>query len=177
MTEISPLHAIHHMAFRCRDAEETRAFWEDVLAMPLAAALAFDKDPAGQPLDYMHLFFALGDGNFIAFFDLPDHADEALFAKKWGMDLHMAISVDSYDTMMAYKARIKEKANKTVIGPIDHGFVHSIYFYDPNGLQCEITCRDAKYDEILAAEKRATADEMAKWQARKARRRAAAPAG
>ncbi|MEX2249511.1 MAG: hypothetical protein WD671_07735, partial [Parvibaculum sp.] len=48
-------------------------------------------------------------------------------------------------------------------GPIDHHFCHSIYFFDPSGLACEITVRDAKHDEIMAAEGDRAAQAIHEW--------------
>ena len=36
---------MHHMAYRCRDAAETKKFYVDLLGLEQSAALAFDKDP------------------------------------------------------------------------------------------------------------------------------------
>ena len=59
---------VHHAAFRCRDAEQTRWFYEEVLGLPLAAAMVFDALPGtGKKSQYMHLFFELGDGNLLPF--------------------------------------------------------------------------------------------------------------
>ena len=33
---VAPIHGLHHFAWRCRDAEETRHFYEDLLGLPLA---------------------------------------------------------------------------------------------------------------------------------------------
>lgn len=68
----TPLQHIHHVAYRCRDAEQTRWFWEDVMGFPLRMAMVFDDEPgSGRKIDYMHLFFEMGDNNFVAFFDSP----------------------------------------------------------------------------------------------------------
>src|ERR1700733_16072788 len=66
------LRHIHHHAFRCRDAEETRHFYEDILKMPLVAAMVMDVNQAtADPEPFCHIFFEMGDGNCIAFFDYP----------------------------------------------------------------------------------------------------------
>ena len=39
----APVLGLHHFAYRCRDAEETRHFYEDILGLPLDC-LARDKD-------------------------------------------------------------------------------------------------------------------------------------
>jgi catechol 2,3-dioxygenase-like lactoylglutathione lyase family enzyme len=162
------LKGVHHTAFRCRDAEETRKFYEDILGLPLKASLVFEEEPGtGRPLPYMHLFFALGDGNYVAFFDVPNGVHEGKFKMKWGMDLHFAMEAESFEAMMAFKARL-DAVGVACFGPIDHHFVHSIYFYDPNGVNVEITCRDPRHDEIMAAEASEASAIMAAWTARKA---------
>lgn len=146
----TPLHHIHHTAYRCRDAEQTRWFWEDVMGFPLAAAMVFDEEPGSNvKRDYMHLFFQMGDGNFIAFFDVPDDVNEKMFIPKHGFDQHIAFEVDNMDELKAWRRHLK-KMGRPCFGPIDHGFIHSLYMYDPNGIQVEITIKDARYDAILA---------------------------
>jgi glyoxylase I family protein len=67
------IHGLNHYAFRCRNAEETRHFYEDVLKLPLAATVYHDTVPStGAYQPYFHIFFELGDGSFLAFFDLLD---------------------------------------------------------------------------------------------------------
>lgn len=150
VVELKQLHNMHHTAFRCRDAEQTRWFYEDVLGFKLAAAMVFDEEPgANKKRDYMHLFFQSGDGNFIAFFDVPDDVDEKMFIARHGFDQHIAFEVETMEELKAWRKRINA-LGRPCFGPIDHGFIHSIYMYDPNGVQVEITVRDSRYDEILA---------------------------
>ena len=167
------LKGVHHSAFRCRDAEETRQFYEDILGLPLKAALVFEEEPgSGRPIPYMHLFFELGDGNYVAFFDVPEGAHSGKFKMKWGMDLHFAMEAESHEAMMAFKARL-DAAGIPCFGPIDHHFVHSIYFYDPNGINVEPTCRDAQHDAIMAQEAANAAEVIAAWTARTAAQKTA----
>jgi catechol 2,3-dioxygenase-like lactoylglutathione lyase family enzyme len=157
------LRGIHHSAFRCRDAEETRRFYEDVLGLPLAAALTFDEEPGtGKPHPYMHLFFALGDGNFIAFFDAPDSAKPKHFFPSHGFDRHVAFETSDLASLTAMKARL-DTAGIANFGPIDHHFVHSLYMWDPNGLQVEVTYRDPHHDAIMAKEASEAHTTMARW--------------
>lgn len=146
-----PIVGAHHVAFRCQDVQATRHFYADLLGLELAAALAFDESPGGSPLRYMHLFFRMGDGRFIAFFDLPDNPRPELFRPSSGFNRHIALEVADAGSLEAGKARL-EQAGLTVEGPIDHGFVQSIYTYDPNGIQVELTCRSATHDAYLAME-------------------------
>jgi catechol 2,3-dioxygenase-like lactoylglutathione lyase family enzyme len=153
----------HHIAYRCRDAEETRKFYVDLLGLKPAAALAFDRDSRGKQNPFMHLFFEMGDGKFVAFFDEPNTANDDVFRMKDGIeDYHFAFEVATREELDAFIARLKE-AKVPVFGPIDHHFCHSIYFFDPNGLACEITVRDAKHDEIMEAEGGRAAQAIREW--------------
>ena len=52
-----PIKNVHHVAFRCRDAEQTRWFYEDVLGLKLAAAMPFDHlSGTDKKIEYMHIF-------------------------------------------------------------------------------------------------------------------------
>ena len=56
-----PVFGVHHTAYRCRDAEETRAFYEDKLGFPMTLALEIEEEPStGNPLKYLHIFFDIG---------------------------------------------------------------------------------------------------------------------
>ncbi len=162
----TPLHHIHHVAYRCRDAEQTRWFWEEVMGFPLRMAMVFDEAPGmSGKCDYMHLFFQMGDDNFIAFFDSPDDdINEATFRAKHGFDLHIAFECDTMEELKAWRRRIN-KMGRPCFGAIDHAFIHSIYMYDPNGIQVEITVKDAKYNEIAEAESKDAKEILAKWTA------------
>ena len=166
------LKGIHHSAFRCRDAEETRAFYEDVLGLPVAAALAFEEEPgSGKAHPYVHIFFRMPDGNYIAFFDAPDSAKPEHFRPAHGFDRHIAFEADTGAQLADWKARL-EAAGVACFGPIDHHFVKSLYMWDPNGLQVEITARDPQHDPILQAEEAAARDVLAEWTARTSRSKA-----
>jgi catechol 2,3-dioxygenase-like lactoylglutathione lyase family enzyme len=158
-----PIQSIHHVAFRCFDAEETRSFYEDVMGMELAAALVFDEAPGdGAALEYMHLFFRMGDENFIAFFDLPDHLASQKFKSTSGFNRHIALRVRDHAEVEAVGARWREHGLK-VEGPIDHGFVYSVYTYDPNGIQVEVTCPTSTHDQVLAEEQLQSRAALAEW--------------
>ncbi|WP_081195013.1 VOC family protein [Halomonas sp. BC1] len=165
-TDLAPparLKHINHVAFRCRDAEQTRWFYEDVLGLPLTMALTFDEEPgSSRKVDYMHLFFEMADGNFIAFFDAPESMDEMQFRPKHAFDLHLAFEVDTLDELKAWRRRIN-KAGRPCFGPIDHDMLHSIYMYDPNGIQVEITIKDTDYRNIVAADKASAHEVLAAW--------------
>jgi catechol 2,3-dioxygenase-like lactoylglutathione lyase family enzyme len=134
-----PVCRMHHFAWRCRDAEETRAFYEDLLGLPLAHIVRADHVPStGAYCPYVHLFFQLKDNSFIAFFDLGDNqnADPSPNTPAWVN--HFAMKVESLEALHRFKQRL-EAAGVEVLGPTDHGFLQSIYFFDPNGIRLEFT--------------------------------------
>lgn len=154
---------VHHTAWRCRDAAETRWFYETVCGLELEAALSFKEAPgSGLPLRYMHLFFKMGDGNFVAFFDVPDSAKEDYFKQRSGFNLHFAMEVETMAELEAFKKRWQDHGLE-VYGPLDHHFVQSIYTYDPNGIQVEITCKTPAYQAIMTDERQHTDVHMAAW--------------
>ena len=164
----TPLKGIHHSAYRCRDAEETRAFYEDVLRLPLAAVVQEENEPgSGRPNPFVHLFFRLPDGNFIAFFDAPGSVKDGDFTLAHGFDRHVAFEAEDEATLLAWRDQLSA-AGVPCFGPIDHGFVKSVYFADPNGLPLEITARVAAHDAILADDARTAHATIAAWSARKA---------
>ena len=161
------LRGIHHSAYRCRDAEETRAFYEDLLGLPLAAALEEEREPgSGRKNPFVHIFFKLGDGNYIAFFDAPGSAAPTSFDLVHGFDRHVAFEAADEDAMKAWQDKLNA-AGVPCFGPIDHGFVKSVYFSDPNGLPLEITSRVASHDAIMAEEADHARAIIANWTAKK----------
>ena len=64
--------SLHHVAYRCKDAKETTDFYTKVLGLEYAMAMAEDRVPStGEQSPYMHIFFRMADGSYVAFFELP----------------------------------------------------------------------------------------------------------
>ena len=166
---LAPIHGLHHFAYRCRDAEETRHFYEDILGLPLAHVIKADRVPStGEECPYVHVFFQMRDGSFIAFFDLGDNVAPAPSLNTPAWVNHLALRMNSVDEVLAAKKRLEE-ADIAVVGMTDHGFVQSIYFFDPNGIRLELTTETLSDAE--AAEFRAEAHgALATWTAEKAAR-------
>ncbi len=131
---------LHHNAYRCRDAEETRAFYEDFLGLPLASALEIGKTATGRSAQVLHTFFQMEDGSFLAFFEAPGEPFD--FKTQRDFDLHIALEVEM-DKLHEMFERGKAEG-RDVRGISDHGFIHSIYFRDPNGYVIELTAKVEK---------------------------------
>lgn len=129
---------LNHVAWRCRDAEETRAFYEDILGLPLAHVVCEDRVPStGESTSFAHVFFRMRDGSFVAFFDLGD-GQGASDPTTPGWVNHLAMSVGSVEELERAKQRLVD-AGVDVIGIVDHHWLKSIYFHDPNGLRLELS--------------------------------------
>ena len=84
---------LHHNAYRCRDSEETRRFYEDFLGLPLVEALEIGATKTGRATQTLHTFYRLDDGSHLAFFEAPDMPFE--FKQQHDFDLHIALEVDA----------------------------------------------------------------------------------
>ena len=125
---------LHHAAYRCRDSEETRAFYEDFLELPLVEAFPITATATGRETSVLHTFYQMADGSCIAFFEASDQPFE--FKDQHDFDLHIALQVDS-ETLERMFAKGKAEGIDTR-GVSDHGFINSIYFRDPNGYVVEL---------------------------------------
>lgn len=166
-TAMPAIERLHHFAWRCRDAEETRHFYEDVLGLPLVHVIRSETVPStGEFCPYVHLFFELGDGSSIAFFDLGDNQAPEPSANTPSWVQHIALRVSSTDALLAARDRLLQ-CGVDVVGPTDHNFVTSIYFFDPNGLRLELTTPSGESAYLETARSQAHAA-CASWTREKA---------
>ena len=154
---------LHHNAYRCRDSEETRVFYEDFLGLGLADAFEIHETKSGRETSVLHSFYELGDGSYLAFFEVPDTPFD--FKVQHDYDLHIALEVDA-DTLMSMFEKGKAQGIETR-GVVDHGFIHSIYFRDPNGYVIELTAPTDGAAAYAVKAKAAAHDNLARWQAAK----------
>ena len=149
---------LNHAAYRCRDSEETRKFYEDFLELPLVKAFPIGTTATGRAAQVLHSFYRMADGSCIAFFE--DRERPFDFIEQHDFDLHIALTVDN-ETL----ERMLEKGREAGIdtrGPSDHGFIHSIYFRDPNGYVVELAAPVESSASAFDAEKATAA--LAEWQ-------------
>lgn len=158
-----PILGVHHGAYRCRDAEQTIWFYSDVLGLVDKTGIVLDiVTGSGAEDPYLHLFFRMKNGEFLAFFDAPGSADPDWFERKESFDLHWAFEVENEEDLLAMQERINS-FGISAVGPVDHGFVKSIYMYDPNGIQMELTWRVPDHDRILEGATAAFPAKLAEW--------------
>jgi len=145
---------IHHVAYRCRDAKETVDWYGKYLGMNFVLAIAEDHVPSTHAPDpYMHVFLDAGQGNVLAFFELPNSPSMGKDPNTPEWVQHIAFKVDSLDSLLAAQARL-EAAGIEVVGPTDHTIFKSIYFFDPSGHRLELAADTAtpemnrKLDEV-----------------------------
>ena len=145
---------VHHVAYRCIDAKQTVEWYQKHLDMKFVLAIAEDEVPSTKAPDpYMHIFLDAGQGNILAFFELPSQApmDRDRNTPEWVQ--HLALEVDSVQTLLAAKQRL-EAGGVEVLGPTDHTIFKSIYFFDPNGHRLELAANTGtpammnKLDEV-----------------------------
>lgn len=157
---------LHHYAYKARDAEETRHFYEDILGLPLYHIIQSDYVPStGEYCPYTHFFFRLKDGSFIAFFDIGDD-EKALPSPNTPLWInHIAFRVDTVEELENTKARLVAHGIE-VLGVTDHHIFKSIYFFDPNGIRLELSAQLA--DEVQMARESTTAHaRLNEWTARR----------
>jgi catechol 2,3-dioxygenase-like lactoylglutathione lyase family enzyme len=154
---------LHHNAYRCRDSEETRQFYEGFLGLPLAGAVRIKESKTGRSTDVLHTFYEMDDGSYLAFFDAPDRPFE--FKDQHDYDLHIALEVDNA-ALAGMLAKAKAEGRE-VRGVSDHGFIHSIYFRDPNGYVIELTAKQPGHERDMDPAVNGARRIIDEWQSQK----------
>ena len=154
------LKGLHHNAYRCRDSEETRRFYEDFLGLPLVNAFEIKETKTGRPTRTLHSFYEMDDSSCLAFFEDPDHPFD--FKNQRDYDLHIALEVEPADLhVMLAKGKA---AGIDTRGVADHQFIDSIYFRDPNGYVIELTAKRPDYAVQAVAFRAGAHQALASWQ-------------
>jgi len=135
-SDMMPMYSgINHLAMVTGDMDGTIRFWRDLLEMRLVGGLG--------RTGYRHYFFEISEHDMIAFFEWPDV--EKIPEKDHGVPVrgpvafdHVSFGVQSDDDLWVLKDRL-EAAGFWVSEVIDHGFIHSIYTFDPNRIPIEFS--------------------------------------
>jgi catechol 2,3-dioxygenase-like lactoylglutathione lyase family enzyme len=132
----------HHVAFACRDLAATTHFYEDLMGFPLVHT---EINTMGNGF-FRHVFYDLGDGSAIAFFDLHEAGEregwETAISTGNGLPIwvnHVSFKADA-DKQETVRAAMAAEGIKPKM-EVDHGWCYSLYFTDPNGILVEL-CRD-----------------------------------
>src|SRR4051812_43099052 len=122
----SSARGLHHTALICSDVERTVRFYQDVLEFPLTEIVE-NRDYPGSS----HFFFDVGNGNLLAFFDLPG-LDLGPYAEVLGGLHHLAIAVEP-----ARWTHLRSRLDEAAV-PYQEESGTSIYFRDPDGARVEL---------------------------------------
>lgn len=126
---------INHLAMVTDDMDKTIRFWRDLLGMRLVAGLGRNG--------YRHYFFEISETDMIAFFQWSEV--DNISKKGHGEPVkgpiafdHVSIGVEDDDALWALKDLLQADGH-WVSEVVDHGFIHSIYAYDPNQIPIEFS--------------------------------------
>ncbi len=137
------LQGVHHVAYRCKDAKETVEFYKQTLGMDFLLAISEDFVPSTkEPDPYMHIFLDAGNGNVLAFFEVPNSKPMGRDENTPAWVQHIAFKVKDMETLLAAKEKL-EGLGLSVLGPVNHELFRSIYFHDPSGHRLELAADTA----------------------------------
>jgi len=157
-----PVRGMHHHAFRSCDIEKTRQFYEEVIGLPLVATFVETENPVYKDgPSYIHVFFELGDGSGLAFFQFQPNGAPTNFAARDSFDHHLALEVDGKETIQAVERRYQELGLSYYIH--DHGYVYSIYTRDPNGMILELTTKTEVTSSVMAERRQTAHADLKRW--------------
>jgi glyoxylase I family protein len=132
----------HHVAYACRDLEATQHFYEDLMGFPLVHT---EVEHVKEGF-FRHVFYDLGDGSCLAFFDVHGVGEK----EGWSSEVSRAAGLPVWVNHVAFRAtaerqeEVRARMESAGIQPlmeVDHGWCHSLYYLDPNGIMVEL-CRD-----------------------------------
>ena len=157
-----PLQNVHHVVYRCKDAKETAAFYTEILELDYALAVSHDRVGSdGELTPLFHLFFEMKDGRWLAFFELPNCPPMAMDPNTPDWVQHLAFEVESEEELLRLKKKLDD-AGVDVVGPKDHEFCTSIYFFDPNGHRMELAHQKGT-PEMMEEFRRTAQPMLEKW--------------
>jgi len=156
---------LHHTAYVSTDLERTRAFYEDVIGLPLLAAWCESDELFGAVRTYCHLFFGLADGGALAFFKFANAEDQELFGPRMPETPfhHIALKVDA-DVQAGIEHRLQAAGYEPPrMFVLEHGYCRSLYATDPDGMIVEFTVDHPEVEKINAARRATAHADLRRW--------------
>jgi catechol 2,3-dioxygenase-like lactoylglutathione lyase family enzyme len=156
---------LHHTAYVSSDLERTRAFYEDLIGLPLIATWCEADELFGAVRTYCHLFFGLADGGALAFFKFANKEDQALFGPKMPETpfRHIALKVDE-DVQSGIERRLKAAGYQSPkIYVLEHGYCRSLYAEDPDGMLLEFTVDHPEVEKINVMRSTTAHADLKRW--------------
>lgn len=156
---------LHHTAYVSKNLEATRKFYEDVIGLPLMAAWCESDELFGAERTYCHLFFGLGDGGALAFFQFARKEDQDLFGPSMPATPfhHVALKVDN-EVQGEIEQRLRQAGfQEPQIYVLEHGYCRSLYATDPDGMIVEFTVDHPDVDQINAKRRADAHAELQRW--------------
>jgi glyoxylase I family protein len=156
---------LHHTAYVTKDLEATRRFYEDVIGLPLVATWCEKDELFGKERTYCHVFFGLGDGGALAFFQFADAEDAAQFgpAMPFTPFHHIALNVDAATQQGIEKRLAAAGYREPQSFVLEHGYCRSVYATDPNGMIVEFTLDHPQAEAINATRLKDAHGELKRW--------------
>jgi catechol 2,3-dioxygenase-like lactoylglutathione lyase family enzyme len=156
---------LHHTAYVTKDLERTRAFYEDLIGLPLLATWCESDMLFGAERTYCHVFFGLADGGALAFFQFADKADGEQFGPKMPETPfhHIALKVDEQVQAGIERRLLAAGYVEPRMYVLEHGYCRSLYAEDPNGMIVEFTVDHPKVAEINATRRATAHAELKRW--------------
>ena len=156
----SPVTSHHHLSFRCADPEATRKYYEDFLGLEFTAARRITAEVGGESVEALELMFRMKDGDFVTFYHIKDKSFD--LPELGPLDRHLAFKLPSEQDWDTWIQRMKD-AGEEFQGPLDHDFVRSIYWCDPNGVWLEFAYEVDRHDEMVEELERHAREGMDNW--------------
>ena len=156
---------MHHHAYVTHDMAATRAFYEDLIGLPLVATWCESDVLFGKRRTYCHCFFAIGDGSALTFFQFACEGDWREFGDDRSASpfIHIALETDA-PTQQAIEDRLTQAGySAPAMYVIDHGYCRSMYVVDPNGLIVEFACDHPNVDAINRTRLSTAHVDLARW--------------
>ena len=158
------IRSLNHHLYRTEDMEATRVFYEDLLELPLVGIYIEDFDvETKKPSDYIHAMFRMADGGCLAFFQFRKGMKEPsrCAGKRSPFEHHISLNVDNDDVINMFEERLKRAGTETF--RVDHGYLHSLYSWDPNGMIVELSASTPVTVSVEAERRVSAHDDLRRW--------------